>query len=353
MLCNKCLAKHEERLDEKVQYHQDENLRYKALIEEMKASQSLLAGGVPICDLEAELANLELTEQMLADEMLALEQEQTDRMTLLASYEEKNEALMLEEQKTLRELVLIDRRMKSCQEGNLSHAAYIRTVIHRDQVLAQSFLETAFVISLSNNDRTLGSINHFQLGCHGNTSSQWNNCNSAFFHVSLLFNALVRSLGVDMNTYEIVPFGTESFIRPRVDFAIERQNFKKDQILPLYCRGLQSRCQVEGLNGATFVLLDALDRIAKKLSQHSQDFRLPYHVSGHLLGQPASVSLRLQPDRLSEWNKALGLFLANVSACKDMATMVIASPGNASCLPPDIKKWIEELPQNWFIDTTQ
>lgn len=148
-----------------------------------------------------------------------------------------------------------------------------------------------------------GTINGFRLGRLPNEVVEWSEINAAWGQTVLLLYSLARKVSLKFKRYELVPFGSHSYIR-----CLEDGNKE----LPLFCSGGYKFFWDTKFDSAMVAFLDCLQQFKEEIDKFGE-IRLPYRMLKDKIEDNGSeYSVKIQFNSEERWTKAMKCMLTNL-----------------------------------------
>jgi beclin 1 len=298
-LCEECTDTLLESMDQQLKLAEDEAQEYQAYLQKLENETE---DESRVKELEEELDKLLGEEKSLRDELDTLkksEREASDQLRSLksdkAKLEQEEQKYWKEYSKHKRELLIAedDFRSLDCQQK------YAQAQIER--LKKTNAFNATFHIWHTGHFAT---INGFRLGRLLHIPVEWAEINAAWGQTALLLWALARKLGISFNKYQVVPYGSYSYIK----------NLADEKTLPLYGSGGIRMIFDSKFDSAMVAFLDCLNQFANEVQRHGA-FSLPYEMDKGKIRDSNSgqwYSIKLQFNSEDMWTKALRYMLTNL-----------------------------------------
>merc|ERR1712141_506566 len=253
-------------------------------------------------ELETELNKLQMEESSLRQELESLKEEQKQAVDQLKSQKAEKNKLEKEEQKYWKEYSRHKRQLLVAEDEFRSldcQQKYAQAQIER--LKKTNAFNATFHIWHTGHFAT---INGFRLGRLPHVPVEWSEINAAWGQTALLLWALARKVGITFQKYQVVPYGSYSYIKTLTD----------EKILPLNGSGGFRMIFDSKFDTAMVAFLDCLTQFANEVQRRGA-FSLPYEMDKGKIrdansGQWHSIKLQFNSEDL--WTKALRYMLTNL-----------------------------------------
>lgn len=236
--------------------------------------------------LEKELNDLKLEESRLVDELDVLKKESGALKEAIKVQENETVRLQSEEQKywreytkQRRELMLADDEKKSleCQIVYAQH--------HLDKLQKTNIFQTTFHIWQSGQ---FGTINGFRLGRLPSVPVDFSEINAAWGQTALLLSSLAKKIGLQFHKYNLVPYGSHSYIE-----VLNEKEAEKGKQLPLYGSGGFRFLWDTKFDAGMVAFLDCMQQFQVRVEDGNSGFHLPYKMDkGKIEDSGSSYSVK-------------------------------------------------------------
>ena len=298
-LCEECTDTLLETMDQQLKLAEDEAQEYQAFLQKLE-NESEDDSRVPA--LEEELKKLQMEESALREELTNLKEEQDAAESQLFAQKEERKKLEKEELKYWKEYSRHKRQLLIAEDEFRSLDCQQKYAQEQIQKLKKTnAFNATFHIWHTGHFAT---INGFRLGRLSHVPVEWSEINAAWGQTALLLWALARKVGITFHKYQVVPYGSHSYIK----------NLTDDKTLPLYGSGGFRMIFDSKFDLAMVAFLDCLNQFASEV-QRLGAFSLPYEMDKGKIRDTNSGqwhSVKLQFNSEENWTKALRYMLTNL-----------------------------------------
>lgn len=299
-LCEECTDTLLDSMDQQLKLAEDEAQEYQAYLQKLENESE---EDSRVKELEEELQKLLNEEASLRTELGDLKQEQEEAESQLKAQKEERAKLEEEEHKYWkaysrhkRELLIAEDEFRSldCQQK------YAQAQL--DRLKKTNAFNATFHIWHTGHFAT---INGFRLGRLPHVPVEWAEINAAWGQTALLLWSLARKVGITFNKFQVVPYGSYSYIK----------NLTDEKTLPLYGSGGFRMIFDSKFDTAMVAFLDCLTQFANEIQRHGA-FSLPYEMDKGKIRDNSNTgtwySIKLQFNSEDLWTKALRYMLTNL-----------------------------------------
>ncbi|KFD45168.1 hypothetical protein M514_28332 [Trichuris suis] len=217
--------------------------------------------------------------------------------------EQENVELIIEREKELwrtyrdyrRKVLDLDLEIQGTK-NHLSHSTILLNKLIRSNVF-----DLTFHIWHSGQ---FGTINGFRLGHLPNHNVDWSEVNAALGQTVLLLYSLLKKVGLDLKGYQLVPFGSYSYIR----------SLRDGKELRLFTEGGAKFTWHPKFDQAIVAFVDCLHQLEEHIRLRvGGDYNLPYRMQDDKIedgGIDYSVKTHLNSEE--RWTKAMKCMLTNL-----------------------------------------
>jgi len=298
-LCEECTDTLLESMDQQLKLAEDEAQEYQAFLQKLENESE---EDNRVLELEAELEKIQMEEASLQKELQDLEKEESEAEDKLKNQKAERAKLEREEHKYWKEYSRHKRQLLMAEDDFRSldcQQKYAQAQIER--LKKTNAFNSTFHIWHTGHFAT---INGFRLGRLPHVPVEWAEINAAWGQTALLLWALARKVGITFNKYQVVPYGSYSYIK----------NLTDEKTLPLYGSGGFRMIFDSKFDSAMVAFLDCLTQFANEVQRHGA-FSLPYEMDKGKIrdsnsGQWYSIKLQFNSEDL--WTKALRYMLTNL-----------------------------------------
>jgi len=298
-LCEECTDTLLETMDQQLKLAEDEAQEYQAYLQKLENESE---DESKVCELENELEKLQSEESTLKSELDELDIFQKEADDKLKEQQIERAKLEKEEQKYWKEYSRHKRQLLIAEDD-------FRT-LDCQQKYAQAQIEKLKKTNAFNSTFHIwhtgyfATINGFRLGRLPHDPVDWVEINAAWGQTALLLWALARKVGISFKKYQVVPYGSFSYIK----------NLSDEKTLPLYGAGGIRMIFDSKFDSAMVAFVDCLTQFANEVQRHGA-FSLPYEMDKGKIrdsnsGQWYSIKLQFNSEDL--WTKALRYMLTNL-----------------------------------------
>jgi len=307
-------------MDQQLKLAEDEAQEYQAFLQKLENESE---EDNRVLELEAELEKIQMEEASLQKELQDLEKEESEAEDKLKNQKAERAKLEREEHKYWKEYSRHKRQLLMAEDDFRSldcQQKYAQAQIER--LKKTNAFNSTFHIWHTGHFAT---INGFRLGRLPHVPVEWAEINAAWGQTALLLWALARKVGITFNKYQVVPYGSYSYIK----------NLTDEKTLPLYGSGGFRMIFDSKFDSAMVAFLDCLTQFANEVQRHGA-FSLPYEMDKGKIrdsnsGQWYSIKLQFNSEDL--WTKALRYMLTNLKWGLAFVSMQYTSKDQTDGLP--------------------
>ncbi|KFD68540.1 hypothetical protein M514_13955 [Trichuris suis] len=297
-LCQSCADRLMDCLDQNLLRAEEECREYRRILDKLETADEQLSTS----RLENELINLQQEEDSLKEELAYVEQLGKD-IDMQIEKEQENVELIIEREKELwrtyrdyrRKVLDLDLEIQGTK-NHLSHSTILLNKLIRSNVF-----DLTFHIWHSGQ---FGTINGFRLGHLPNHNVDWSEVNAALGQTVLLLYSLLKKVGLDLKGYQLVPFGSYSYIR----------SLRDGKELRLFTEGGAKFTWHPKFDQAIVAFVDCLHQLEEHIRLRvGGDYNLPYRMQDDKIedgGIDYSVKTHLNSEE--RWTKAMKCMLTNL-----------------------------------------
>lgn len=226
-----------------------------------------LTDDVPNIDaLEKELSDLSSEEERLLLELSSLSREKDAVKSAIKTQENDKERLEQEEEKYWREYTKHRRDLMTTEDEYRSlECQLLYAQIQLNKLKTTNVFNATFHIWHNGH---FGTINNFRLGRLPSAPVDWSEINAAWGQTALLLSALARKMNITFERYNLVPYGSHSYIEDLVS--------KKE--LPLFGTGGFKFLWDTKFDAAMVAFLDCVQQFKDTVEKEDEGFCLPYRI---------------------------------------------------------------------------
>uniref|UniRef100_A0A1I8BAH9 APG6 domain-containing protein n=1 Tax=Meloidogyne hapla TaxID=6305 RepID=A0A1I8BAH9_MELHA len=227
-MCKKCATSVASELQKQLEGLEQECIQYKQTLDKLtnKKSNFPFDQNAATRKLEA----LKTEERDLLDQLNFLEEEERVLSNQLNSKMEERRKINERDEELYRQLRNNHRTLIEQTDEQRALKLQIKNSEEQLKRLCQTnILDLCFHIWV---DGEFGTISGFRLGRLRQEQVEWNEINAALGQMAFLLKVISERLGIEFVGYELVPFGSCSFIR-----SLRKENSDKIEELPLYGSG--------------------------------------------------------------------------------------------------------------------
>lgn len=316
-MCQKCAETLQCELDRQLERVKTECESYQQSLDDLLARRNMETK-FDEQSARRKLELLQLEENELSDELMALENEDQALSTELDKKINERKQMAAREEQFYRQLRDNHRTLLDQGEEQRSLKMQLRSAEDQLQRLQRiNVLDMVFFIWM---DGEYGTINGLRLGRLKNDHVEWHEINAAFGQVAFLTQVITEQLEMKLSDLEIVPCASYSFIRAR------KSNGKMEE-LPLYgSGGWRPFGQTgPGLDQAIVALLDCISQIEKQLQRYFPPGTqiLPYRIANDkIIDKDAQYLCKMQLNAEERWTKAMKCMLLNLKRIISIMAML-------------------------------
>nr|CAG4651734.1 EOG090X048D [Triops cancriformis] len=296
-LCEECVENLIALMDQQLQFNEDECEDYRRYLKAAVEKAADIKDS-DVENLEKELKDLELEEQKLRKDLESLQTErETLEMTIRAE-ELENERLVKEEERFIKQYSLYRRQLiqteDDCQSVELQ-LAHSQSQLERLKQ-TNAFNATFHIWHAGH----FGTINGLRLGRLPFIPVDWAEINAAWGQTALLLQALTNRMGIVLQRYRIIPFGSQSTIEDTVE----------QKTYTLYGSSGFRFLWDSKFDAGMVAFLDCLQQFQKAVTQtknrqDSSNVELPFKpMHGRLRTPKMELSVKLQRKSYEKYLKA-------------------------------------------------
>uniref|UniRef100_A0A5S6QQQ8 Atg6 BARA domain-containing protein n=1 Tax=Trichuris muris TaxID=70415 RepID=A0A5S6QQQ8_TRIMR len=297
-LCQSCADRLMDCLDQNLLRAEEECREYRRILDRLDAADEQLS----TTSLEIELLNLQQEESSLKEELLRVEQLGKD-IDVQIRKEQENVELIIEHEKELwrtyrdyrRKVLDLDMEIQGAK-NHLSHSTTLLNKLMRSNVF-----DLTFHIWQSGQ---FGTINGFRLGHLPKHNVDWSEVNAALGQTVLLLYSLLKKVDLDLKGYQLVPFGSYSYIR----------SLRDGKELRLFTEGGAKFTWHPKFDQAIVAFIDCLHQLEEHIRlKVGGDYNLPYRMQDDKIEDGGiEYSVRTHLNSEERWTKAMKCMLTNL-----------------------------------------
>ncbi|CDW58589.1 beclin 1 [Trichuris trichiura] len=297
-LCQSCADRLMDCLDQSLLRAEEDCREYKRILDKLETADEQLSNS----KLEKELVSLQEEENSLKEELAYVEQLRND-IDMQIEKEQENVELVIEREKDLwrtyrdyrRKVLDLDLEI----QGTKNHLSHSTTLLNK--LIRSNVFDLTFHIWHSGQ---FGTINGFRLGHLPNHNVDWSEVNAALGQTVLLLYSLLKKVGLDLKGYQLVPFGSYSYIR----------SLRDGKELRLFTEGGAKFTWHPKFDHAIVAFVDCLHQLEEHIRLRvGGDYNLPYRMRDDKIedgGTDYSVKTHLNSEE--RWTKAMKCMLTNL-----------------------------------------
>jgi beclin 1 len=309
-MCQECTDKLLDCMDQQLHQLEEDCKEYKNLSDRLDATKdghqhrpgtSSSEQHFDLNSLKSELLKLQGEEAGLQAELARLEVEEAELEKKLTREEDDLKKVTEDEEKLWKVHRDLNRQVHelSTEERSVrNQLRYANTQLEK--------LKTANVFNLTFHiwhSGHFGTINGFRLGRLPNETVDWSEINAAWGQTVLLLYSLSRKISLKFKRYELVPFGSHSYIR-----CVDDGNKE----LPLFCSGGYKFFWDTKFDSAMVAYLDCLQQFKEEIDKFGE-IRLPYRMLKDKIEDNGNeYSVKIQFNSEERWTKAMKCMLTNL-----------------------------------------
>nr|CAD2206844.1 unnamed protein product [Meloidogyne enterolobii] len=304
-MCKKCASSVTSELQKQLEGLEQECIQYKQTLDKLtnKKANSLFDQNAATRKLEA----LKTEERDLLDQLNFLEEEERVLSNELNSKIEERRKINERDEELYRQLRNNHRTLIEQTDEQRALKLQIKNSEEQLKRLCQTnILDLCFHIWV---DGEFGTISGFRLGRLRQEQVEWNEINAALGQMAFLLKVIAERLGIEFVGYELVPFGSCSFIR-----SLQKQNSDKIEELPLYGSGGWRPFGQPALDKALIAFMDCFIQVEKRLKQHFPGTQLlPYRMlKDKIIDRDSQYLIKMQLNSPERWTKSMKCLLLNM-----------------------------------------
>nr|CAD2168288.1 unnamed protein product [Meloidogyne enterolobii] len=304
-MCKKCASSVTSELQKQLEGLEQECIQYKQTLDKLtnKKANSPFDQNAATRKLEA----LKTEERDLLDQLNFLEEEERVLSTELNSKIEERRKINERDEELYRQLRINHRTLIEQTDEQRALKLQIKNSEEQLKRLCQTnILDLCFHIWV---DGEFGTISGFRLGRLRQEQVEWNEINAALGQMAFLLKVIAERLGIEFVGYELVPFGSCSFIR-----SLRKDNSDKIEELPLYGSGGWRPFGQPALDKALIAFMDCFIQVEKRLKQHFPGTQLlPYRMlKDKIIDRDSQYLIKMQLNSPERWTKSMKCLLLNM-----------------------------------------
>lgn len=304
-MCKKCASSVTSELQKQLEGLEQECIQYKQTLDKLtnKKANSPFDQNAATRKLEA----LKTEERDLLDQLNFLEEEERVLSTELNSKIEERRKINERDEELYRQLRNNHRTLIEQTDEQRALKLQIKNSEEQLKRLCQTnILDLCFHIWV---DGEFGTISGFRLGRLRQEQVEWNEINAALGQMAFLLKVIAERLGIEFVGYELVPFGSCSFIR-----SLRKENSDKIEELPLYGSGGWRPFGQPALDKALIAFMDCFIQVEKRLKQHFPGTQLlPYRMlKDKIIDRDSQYLIKMQLNSPERWTKSMKCLLLNM-----------------------------------------
>lgn len=322
-LCEDCTDTLLDGMDQQLKLAEDEAQEYQAYLQKLENESE---DESRVKELVEELEKLQAEESSLREELEELKKEEVTATAQLKAQKEERAKLEDEEHKYWKEYSRHKRELLIAEDDFRS--------LDCQQKYAQAQIEKLKKTNAFNatfhiwHTGHFATINGFRLGRLPHVPVEWAEINAAWGQTALLLWALARKVGITFTKYQVVPYGSFSYIK----------NLSDEKTLPLYGSGGFRMIFDSKFDSGMVAFLDCLTQFANEVQRYGA-FSLPYEMDKGKIrdsnsGQWYPIKLQFNSEDL--WTKALRYMLTNLKWGLAFVSMQYNKQENDSSAPLDV-----------------
>nr|CAD2202736.1 unnamed protein product [Meloidogyne enterolobii] len=286
-MCKKCASSVTSELQKQLEGLEQECIQYKQTLDKLtnKKANSPFDQNAATRKLEA----LKTEERDLLDQLNFLEEEERVLSTELNSKIEERRKINERDEELYRQLRNNHRTLIEQTDEQRALKLQIKNSEEQLKRLCQTnILDLCFHIWV---DGEFGTISGFRLGRLRQEQ------------------VIAERLGIEFVGYELVPFGSCSFIR-----SLRKENSDKIEELPLYGSGGWRPFGQPALDKALIAFMDCFIQVEKRLKQHFPGTQLlPYRMlKDKIIDRDSQYLIKMQLNSPERWTKSMKCLLLNM-----------------------------------------
>nr|CAG4643867.1 EOG090X048D [Lepidurus arcticus] len=295
-LCEECVENLIALMDQHLQFNEEECEDYRRYLKEAVEKAADVKDS-DVEQLEKELKDLELEENELRQELDSLKTKRDTLETAIQSEESEKERLLKEEERFIKQYCLYRRQLMQaeddCQslEFQLSHSQS-----QLERLKQTNAFNATFHIWHAGH---FGTINGLRLGRLPFIPVDWAEINAAWGQTALLLQALTNRMGIVLQRYRIIPFGSQSTIED----TIEQKTYT------LYGSSGFRFLWDSRFDAGMVAFLDCLQQFQVEVERFN--FQLPYRMEKGKL-EDRTTRQWIQFNSEEHWTKAMKFMLTNL-----------------------------------------
>lgn len=299
-LCEECTDTLLNQLDDQLKITEEECKDYRNFLEKLENHMEVSDDD----ELNTELTKLKEQEDLLRQQLKAVELEQKQVQAEIQWEKETTRKLDEEEDRYWREYNEYKRQVQELDDEQKSVDNQLRYAqAQLDSLKKTNVFNATFHIWHSGH---FGTINNFRLGRLPSVPVQWDEINAAWGQTVLLLHALAKKMNLTFQRYRLVPYGNHSYLESLTD---------KSKELPLYASGGFRFFWDAKFDQAMVAFLDCLQQFKEAVEKGDSQFCLPYKMEKGKIEDTStgsSYSIKIQFNSEEQWTKALKFMLTNL-----------------------------------------